>query len=200
MDTILPALSDEPCRYPDLCLSLSNRLIHCLTDIVASASNSSSPTLVLSVGSGSGLLEAHLQARWAAHPEGSNLEVRGVEIRTTPPARPVNRWLPEEYCSTVRGTWELSSDLKSAGALLFVYPREPGLISRYLLAAAEKQDSLLSTVVWLGPQADWQTFEACLRDAPGFGPIQIIQDCGLVEYEMMAVIRRPSIDTLPPPS
>ncbi|PSR78130.1 hypothetical protein BD289DRAFT_377027 [Coniella lustricola] len=182
----LPPLSDEPRRFPDLCLSLSRTLICSITDLLDLPDGS----LVLSVGSGSGLLEAHLQAHWASKP-GCTREIRGIEIRTAPSARPVNKWLPENLSSTVRGTWELSPELSSAGALLFVYPREPSLVDRYLLAAAKNGNGhALRTVIWLGPQADWETFEGCFRDVAGFAPLQIAQNCGTAEYEMLAVIQR----------
>lgn len=186
-NTSLPTLSDEPHRYPDLCLSLSHKLVCSITQLLEDQPDTS---LVLSVGSGSGLLEAHLQAHWSSQ-TGCFREIRGIEIRTAPGARPVNKWLPENLSSTVRGTWELSPELNSAGALLFVYPREPGLVNRYLLAAAENSNNeMLRTVIWLGPQADWETFQDCFRNVSGFAPLEMVQDCGLAEYEMMAIIKR----------
>ncbi|KUI62550.1 hypothetical protein VP1G_09665 [Cytospora mali] len=188
----LPHLSDTPRRYPDFCLSISTRLIHALTDILSSASSTQGgqhENLVLSVGSGSGLLEAHMQSLWSSLP-GCNLAIEGVEVRTAEEARPVNRYLSEEHYTTVRGTFEISPRGQEASALIFVYPREPVLIQRYLQAAREDEDSPLRTVVWLGPKADWDTFAYCLRDVPGFCSVEIPQDCGVVEYEMMVVIRR----------
>lgn len=193
-----PALEDDPHRYPDCCLTLSNRLIQSLTNILNSTDPIPEPNLVLSIGSGSGRLETHLQSHWLSTPS-CDLEIRGVEIRTPDDARPVNRWLPEQYYSTVQGTWQLSSDLQSAGALMFVYPRDPALISRYMLAAAQDQHSPLRTLVWLGPRADWPTFEDCLCGTPGFERIQFVEDCGMVQYEMMVVVRKapPVLFSLP---
>lgn len=188
----LPHLSDEPRRYPDFCLSISTRLIRTLTDLLASACSTfdrQKECLVLSVGSGSGLLEAYMQALCSSLP-GCKLSIEGVEVRTAGEARPVNRYLSEERYITVRGTFEVSQRGKEASALLFVYPREPVLIQRYLEAPREEEDGPLQTVVWLGPKADWDTFANCFRDVTGFGSVQVLEDCGVAEYEIMAVLQR----------
>ncbi|ROV97352.1 hypothetical protein VMCG_06914 [Cytospora schulzeri] len=185
----LPHLGDAPRRYPDFCLSISARLIRTLTDVLTSACSGREENLVISVGSGSGLLEAHMQSLWSSSP-GCNLTIEGVEVRTAGQARPVNRYLSEEHYTTVRGTFEVSPRAREASALMFVYPREPVLIQRYLQAAREDEDSPLRTVVWLGPKADWDTFDECLQGVPGFGSVEIPGDCGVVEYEMMAVLTR----------
>ncbi|KAK7731812.1 hypothetical protein SLS53_008633 [Cytospora paraplurivora] len=189
-----PRLSDTPQRYPDFCLSISARLTWALTNILTSACshpNAPKHNLILSIGSGSGLLEAHLQSLWSSSPS-NNLFIEGVEVRTAEEAPPVNRYLSEEQYTTVRGTFEISPRLREASALIFVYPREPGLIHRYLHAAGKDTNSPLRAVVWLGPKADWDSFAECLRGVPGFGPVEIPTNvtCGLVEYEMMGLIRR----------
>lgn len=188
----LPHLDDAPRRYPDFCLSISTRLIRTLTDILTSACSTpggQQKDVVLSVGSGSGLLEAHMQSLWSSLP-GCNLTIEGVEVRTAEEARPVNRYLSEEHYTTVRGTFEVSPRGREASALVFVYPREPVLIQRYLEAAREDDNSPLRTVMWLGPKADWATFAECLRDVPGFCSVEIPENCGVVEYEMLALLRR----------
>lgn len=188
----LPPLDDAPRRYPDFCLSISTQLIRTLTDVLSSACSTSGrqkENLVLSVGSGSGLLEAHLQSLWSSLPD-CNLTIEGVEVRTAEQARPVNRYLSEEHYATVRGTFEVSPRGRDASALIFVYPREPVLIQRYLQAARDDGNSPLQAVLWLGPKADWDTFAECLRDVPGFASVEIPGDCGAVEYEMMAVLQR----------
>lgn len=189
-----PRLSDTPRRYPDYCLSISTRLTWAMTNILTSACshpNAPKKNIILSVGSGSGLLEAHLQAFWSCSPS-NNLFIEGVEVRTAEESPPVNRYLSEEQYTTVRGTFEISPRLKDASALVFVYPREPGLVHRYLHAAGRDMSSPLRAVVWLGPRADWDSFAECLRGVPGFGPVEIPTnaECGLVEYEMMGLIRR----------
>lgn len=197
MELDLPPLNDEPNRYPDFCLSLSTPLIHCLTSVFTEAANQSESNLILSVGSGSGRLEAHLQDYWSSTLN-CNLSIHGVEIHVADNARPVNRYLPEQNCSTVQATWQLSPDLAIAGALLFVYPRDSELVLRYLQAASNQESNPLQAVVWLGPRADYRTFvgalqsalDAGLRDTLAFGPVEIIGAPGMAEYEMMALIRR----------
>lgn len=183
----LPELTDEPNRHPDCCLSLSTKLLTKLTDTFRPP-QPTGPTLhVLSVGSGTGLLEALLQAHWSSAPSGSNLTIHGVEVRAPGRSRPVNRYLRDGHASTVRGTWEVSPAAAGAGALLFVYPREPGLVARYVRAAGEG----LRLVVWLGPNVDWALFEACLADAapPGGGGVEVVGGSGLADYETMAIVR-----------
>ncbi|KAJ4416985.1 hypothetical protein N0V82_006434 [Gnomoniopsis sp. IMI 355080] len=197
MDLGLPPLSIEPKRYSDFCLSISLPLIHSLTGIFTEAANKSNSNLILSVGSGSGLLEAYLQSHWSATLN-CNLSVHGVEIYSEDDARPVNRYLPEQYCDTVKATWQLSPVLHAAAALLFVYPRDVKLVSRYLEAVQAQENSPLQAVVWLGPRADFDTFAVCLRAMSNgalqhnveFGPVEVIETSGLAEYEMMALIHR----------
>lgn len=196
-DLCLPPLSDEPTRYPDFCLSLSTPLIHALSNIFSEAATQSSSNLILSIGSGSGLLEAHLQSLWSST-SGCELSIHGVEVQTADEVAPVNRHLPEQNCSTVRGTSQLSSDLDTACALLFVYPRDPELVVRYLRAACDPNDSPLRVLVWLGPRADYDAFAGSLQSAldvgllrhMGFQSVEILDVHGMAGYEMMAVVRK----------
>lgn len=185
----LPELNDTPGRQPDFCLSISNKLIHTLTTILITTGPDSNNNLVLSVGSGSGLLEAHLLKHLTSFPEStSTFTIQGVEVRSPPTAAPVNKYLPEQHSATVRGTWELSPLLDAADTLLFVYPREPGLVTRYLVA----RPASLRIVLWLGPRADWEVFGGCLQGLEGFGDVDIIEgeNAGVAEFEMIAVVRR----------
>lgn len=187
----LPELSETPARHPDFCLSISTKLIHTLASILTTNCPISNDNLVLSVGSGSGLLEAHVLEHLkflseSAH--ASKFTIQGVEVRTTSTAAPVNKHLPEQNSTTVRGTWELSPLLEAADTLLFVYPRDPGLVSRYLAA----RPASLRVVLWLGPHADWEVFEGCFRGLDGFGDVDVIEggSAGVAEFEMIAVVRR----------
>lgn len=185
----LPELSDTPSRHPDFCLSISTKLIHTLTTIVATNGPVSNNNLILSVGSGSGLLEALLLKHLDALPDStSKFTIQGVEVRSSPAEAPVNKYLPEQHYTTVRGTWELSPLLDAAYMLLFVYPRKPGLVNRYL---AERPASL-RIVLWLGPRADWEVFGGCFQGLKGFGDVDIIEvdNSGVAEFEMIAVVRR----------
>ncbi|RYP61863.1 hypothetical protein DL771_009982 [Monosporascus sp. 5C6A] len=197
----LPEITDEPRHYPDCCLSISRGILDVLTDTFRTAAETG---LVLSIGSGSGLLEALLQSRWATVSAlasasasdnttaaattisaAASPRIEGVEVRAS-----VNRYLPAAAVGTVRGTWEVSPRARSdptVAALLFVYPRSPALVSRYLREAAA------SVAVWLGHRSDWPDFEPCFAGAPGFGgAVEVVGGCaaGLVEYEMMAIVRR----------
>lgn len=185
----LPKLRDDALRYPDYCLSISTGLVHLLTSVLNTSTAGRQPILVLSVGSGSGLLEAHLDALWCQDPD-CLISVEGIEVRTADDAKSVNKYLPEDRHSTVRGTWELSPRLDQAGALMFVYPREPGLVEKYLQAARDVPNGPFSIALWLGPKADWETFEESFTNVPGFGKPEVLQGFGMAEFEMMAYIRK----------
>ncbi|RYP32493.1 hypothetical protein DL767_005182 [Monosporascus sp. MG133] len=192
----LPEVTDEPKHYPDCCLSISRGLLDVLTDKFRTAAETG---LVLSIGSGSGLLEALLQSRWTAASESASVSasdnttsnatasprIEGVEVRSS-----VNRYLQAAAVGTVKGTWEVSPRARSdpaVAALLFAYPRSPALVSRYL------REAEVSVAVWLGHRSDWPDFEPCFAGAPGFdGAVEVVggRAAGLVEYEMMAVVRR----------
>lgn len=185
----LPEISDTPSRHPDFCLSISTKLIHTLTTIIANNGPVSDNNLILSVGSGSGLLETLLLNQLKALPDSiSKFTIQGVEVRSSPTEAPMNIYLPEQHCTTVRGTWELSPLLDAADTLIFVYPREPGLVNRYLAA----RPASLRIVLWLGPRADWEVFGGCFQGLEGFEDVSIIEDdnSGVAEFEMIAVVRR----------
>ncbi|RYO87784.1 hypothetical protein DL766_004618 [Monosporascus sp. MC13-8B] len=181
----LPEVTDEPKHYPDCCLSISRGLLDVLTDTFRTVAGTG---LVLSIGSGSGLLEALLQSRWTAAATSSTAafpRIEGVEVQAS-----VNRYLPAAAVGTVKGTWEVSPHVRSdpaVAALLFAYPRSPALVSRYL------RETEASAALWLGHRSDWPDFEPCFAGAPGFGgAVEVVggRAAGLVEYEMMAVLRR----------
>lgn len=191
MSLPLPPLTDDALGHPDCCLSLSTGLVHLLSSILNSCTDDQSPqsTLVLSVGSGSGLLEAHLDSHWSGDPN-CHLAMEGVEVRTPDDAKPVNRYLPDDKHSEVRGSWELSPRLSHAGALLFVYPREPALVAKYLQAAQDIPSGPLTVAVWLGPKTDWDNFEPSFTNVPSFGKPEVLQGFGIAEFEMIAWIRK----------
>ena len=80
----------------------------------------------------------------------------GVEVAAS---TPVNRFLPEQNALEVAGTWALAGEAEEAGALLFVYPRQRGLIETYL-----KKGSKLRMAVWIGPRCDVDDMTAPLKD------------------------------------
>lgn len=165
-------LSVEPRHYPDCCLALSRRLIDALADSLLQK-----PAVTLSIGSGSGLLEATLLKRHEDH-----IDVRGVEV-----ADLVHKHLPEQNTITVNGTWDLYPDAALATAWMFVYPREPRLLGRYIDTHGRGN---LDRIIWLGPKMDWQDYEPVFLKSD-FRSILVLPACGVAEYEMVAIASRP---------
>lgn len=192
----LPRLQDAPARHPNCCLSFSSKLIHILTRIFSSTANPDGTSTVLSIGSGSGLLEALLLAHVGAQDNSgaTDFNVEGVEVQQLSGKPPVNRYLPEQAIYTVRGTWDVVSRLQDSDvtALMFVYPRQPALVAEYIKAVAE-QGLRIQAIVWLGPMADWDVFEPCfMANDKQQTELDKMQgaEAGLDGYEMMAVLRR----------
>ncbi|KAI0864740.1 hypothetical protein F4860DRAFT_463311 [Xylaria cubensis] len=134
--TSLPLLTYEPTRHPGCCLSLSEPLlasIRTLLDSVPYLDNDgheSEPALILSVGSGTGLLEEllHVHLNNDDHVSAKKWRVEGVEVN---PA--VNIYLPEDRINHVLGTWAvLETRAREATVLMFVYPRDGALVRRYI--------------------------------------------------------------------
>jgi len=184
----LPPLSNEPQRHPQCCLSMSTGLINNLvSQIVLTPRTEQGP--ILSIGSGSGFVEAYLLETFAILPQDHShhgLLIEGVEVSS--PA-PMNEYLPEECTHIVNGTWDLCSRAEAASTLLFIYPRTPTLLYKYLEAFVKPEGKIV-LVVWLGPRADWVDFGPCLDGLPGFVEPIVIEDCGLAEYEMMSIVRK----------
>jgi hypothetical protein len=168
MSPDLPKLSTEPQHLADCCLSLSSHLLARLSQLLPSSG------LCLSIGSGTGLLEALLQK----HIPHSAIE--GVEVSAK-----VNKYLPSEQVNVVGGTWDLSSKASHASALMFVYPREPKLVTRYLEIAG----GAVRRILWMGPRVDWPDYEAVLLESE-FSTLNLIDDSGLASYEMLVLILR----------
>ncbi|KAK4188263.1 hypothetical protein QBC35DRAFT_473718 [Podospora australis] len=183
----LPELSNQPTRYPPSCASLSIPLLHFLHKTLPAP-----PSLILSIGSGPGLLEA----LFLQHFPSRSSSFFGVEVSVPEGKPPVNRFLPEQNALTVNGTWAVLSeedteelnDAEPAKGLLFVYPRQPGLIKEYLHKAATE----VEVVVWIGPRCDEGVFKGVLeawgdRDHEGGGQGG---QMAVEEGEMVAVYRR----------
>ncbi|KAF2757886.1 hypothetical protein EJ05DRAFT_500411 [Pseudovirgaria hyperparasitica] len=173
----LPDISDVPQKYSDCCLSISQILLDQVYSLVLL------PTTLLSIGSGTGLLEALLQKH---HPE---LNVEGVEVRS---ASNLVQYLFTDALNTVSGTWDLSNRALEAGAWMFVYPREPKLIQQYL---EHRSNGIVKLVMWLGPVVDWKDYEAIFSQAQQeqrWSRVNVRNgaDAGLVAYEMMAWMTR----------
>ena len=106
-------LAEDSKHFSDCCAGVSRPLIQTLVYRLPV-----DPAIVLSIGSGSGLLEATL-----LHHSYGKLNLYGVEVPSC-----VNLHLPPERLLRVPCTRSLHSDAFFASALLFVYPRSAELI------------------------------------------------------------------------
>ncbi|KAL2871942.1 uncharacterized protein BJX67DRAFT_376792 [Aspergillus lucknowensis] len=169
----LPDLSPIPTAYSDCCLSLSFPLITHLASLLPQK-----PHFTLSIGSGSGLLEALITQNFP------NVLVEGVEVNSS-----VNTYIAEQDMNVVTGTWDLSYRATQARAWMFVYPREPGLVGRYL----ETHGDGVETILWLGPRVDWGDYEGCFKRS-GFEDVSLHEGegIGVAEFEILIVVRRSS--------
>lgn len=98
----------------------------------------------------------------------------------------VNRFLPEERMHTVAGGWGLCARARDAAAWMFVYPRDPALVSKYLDQFA---DGAVERVLWLGPRYDWADYEGCFAGSV-FSQVEILEDIGVAGYECAVLARR----------
>lgn len=116
----------------------------------------------------------------------STTAVVGVEVNST-----VNNYLHEESMLIVAGTWDLCHAAAAAHAWLFVYPRDPRLVSRYLQLYS---DTAVQLVVWLGPRADWGVYERVFKSSV-MNSVDVPKECGLAPYEMLALARKDGLKT-----
>jgi len=168
-------LSAKPISHPDCCLSLSTPLVTTLAGYLPEF-----PDLVLSIGSGSGLLERLLTAR---HPQ---LRIQGVEIQDV---EGINKHLPEEDVFTVVGSIGSGVTCERASvatAWMFVYPRTPLLVRNYVQRYG---GDCVDIIIWLGPKSDWEDFAPAFQSAAFENP-QEIMDCGLPAYETMVIVQK----------
>lgn len=207
--TTLRALSDSPRHFPDCCLSLSTVLfskVHEILQAIDRAENGTDGTsTVLSVGSGSGLFEAHLQSYIIDKDTNSmpRFVVEGVEVNASPG---LNRYLSEGSVHIVDGTWDLCTRVASPDVKcwIFVYPRQPSLVLKYFQtflvnsqALDSQENENLNTlagveqIIWLGPKSDWYDFASVFKELETIGwkdaEIMNAEECGIVEYELMVV-------------
>lgn len=138
----LPPLAAIPTAYAGCCLALSKTLLDFMATLLPRP-----PSLVLSIGSGYGLLEAYLATQT------QNRHIIGVEV-----APSSNLYLPDGQHRIVVGSRFLEPLAADAKTWLFVYPRRVGLVREYL---AEFEDGKVDRIVWAGPHADWHDFEDC---------------------------------------
>lgn len=165
----LPQLSILPTHHPDCCCSLSIPLIDTLVKLLWPA-----PSLMISIGSGTGLLEALLLKKR------SQITLKAIEASNT-----ANQYMREEDLHIVRGTWDICYLAADAKTWLFVYPREPHLLSRYLQAYGSRSVRL---IIWIGPKADFSDYEEAMC-MPNWQN-RLVEDSGLSHYELMVIWER----------
>lgn len=166
----LPTLTNKAIVYSGCCLALSTPLLAHLYSLLPSAR-----ALALSIGSGFGLLEALLNA------SPYNAQIVGVEVAPSP-----NIYLPAQHHRVVHGTRFLEPLAAEAQAWLFVYPRRVGLVSEYM---AEYGHGSVQTIVWVGPQADWDDYKGCFT-ASWDVRIQNADEVGGKAWETVAVAKK----------
>ena len=171
----LPQLSDIAAQHPDCCCSLSKTLIAKIASLLSTELG-----LALSIGSGTGLLEALLLDYQPT------MNLRAVEV-----SKAVNKYLRGDLMETVNGTWALCNSAHDAGSWLFVYPREAGLIKRY---AQDFGQGSTKKIIWIGPLADLQEIQDSYLPS-AIWKREILEDCGLSDYETMVLWTRLDIRT-----
>ncbi len=164
----LPVISPSSTQHPDCCVSLSAKLISTLRNLIPYL-----PATALSIGSGSGLLEALILD------EQRNMGLFGVEVSSQ-----VNKYLPAERLHVVEGTWALDPTADSAQTWLFIYPRKPDLLKNYL---EEYGSGAVRRLIWLGPKVDSKEYERIVERHSAGWQRENVKGCDLVSYELMNV-------------
>ena len=142
----LPELSLEPGFHRHCCTSLSIVKMQSILKVLPNGHCS-----ILSIGSGSGLLEVLLTQ------ENPRLHIEGVEVSDS-----INKYLPVDRMNIVRGTWDVCGRAAHVSSWLFVYPRSPDLVRKYLERFGQSPD--LEVILWIGPRDDWLEYELVLKD------------------------------------
>ncbi|CEN62432.1 hypothetical protein ASPCAL09066 [Aspergillus calidoustus] len=168
----LPSLTQTPTLYPNCCLSLSTPFLTHLASLLPTH-----PHFTLSIGSGSGQLEALITTNHR------DVRIEGVEVNSS-----VNLYIEEQDMNFVTGTWELCSRAAQAKAWMFVYPREPKLLMKYIETYGGGE---VAEILWLGPKVDWSDYEGCFEQS-GFKDVGIYEggNIGGAEFEVLAVVRK----------
>lgn len=157
-------------HFPDCCAGLSWPLLEALASRLPPL-----PGLVLSIGSGSGLLEAML-----LHATDRQVNICGVEVGAA-----VNRHLPAERVLRVPRSASIHPEAMLASSLVFVYPRHATLIASYLAYI----DGALEQLVWLGHRGDWPEAKEII--ARSFDTLELVEGDGLPDYELLAIASVP---------
>jgi hypothetical protein len=88
--------------------------------------------------------------------------------------------------NVVGGGWGLYPSAQQATAWMFVYPRDPKLITKYIDSYG---DQAVEMIVWVGPRVDWADYEPCFCKS-AFSNWSVLENIGLTPYETAIVARR----------
>ena len=132
------------------------------------------PALTLSIGSGSGLLEALLLHQRPA------LNLKAVEL-----PKVKNIYMPVDKMAIVNGDKDICPLAADASAWMFVYPREALLLQQYVLAFGNAECKL---IIWVGEKADLPELEHNFLGKKWIK--EDIEKCGLKDDDLMTLWRR----------
>ena len=166
MTKLMDELSESPRQLSDCCAGISKPLIHLLVDRLQRG-----PGRILSVGCGAGRLEATL-----IEASGS-LDLYGVEVPSC-----ATKHLPDDRILRVTGTTSVHASAQSASTLMFIYPRDPSLVAKYIAAGV---NGGMKQVMWLGHRSDWPDFEPAMVE--NTGEVELIDGRGIAPYELLVV-------------
>ncbi|KAK3674693.1 hypothetical protein LTR78_005415 [Recurvomyces mirabilis] len=167
VETALGRLGNKPVYFADCCAGISWLLLESLAARLPPA-----PALVLSIGSGSGLLEGIL-----LRATDEVVNIYGVEVGSCQ-----NKHLPLERILRVPCTASVHTDAMLASTLLFVYPRKVELIRNYIDSF---RDGAVEQVVWYGHKSDWPEVKKEL--SPFLFTIETIGEPDIADHEILVV-------------
>ena len=162
---------DSPIHLADCCSSLSVSFLKQLASLLPP-----DPALILSIGSGTGLLEALLLD------QRPTLDLRAVEVPSTN-----NKYMSADRIEIVNGYRDLCNLAAEASAWMFVYPRDIWLLQKYVQAFGGQKCIL---IIWVGPRAD----QLGSRFFSEMWMKESLEECSLKDYETMALWRRHPLD------
>ena len=165
----LPRLSNVPLQHADCCAALSSTLVAKFAQSLPTG-----PDLTISIGSGSGILEALILR------DRPDICLQAIEV-----SRDINRYLSAKNLQIVSGTWELCALAANAMAWIFVYPREFSLVEKYLQNFG---GAAVQILIFLGPKADLPNMEAVMKSRAW--KMESIEECGASQYEALLLWKR----------
>lgn len=165
----LPRLSNVPVQHADCCAALSSTLVAKFAQSLPTG-----PALTISIGSGSGILEALILRD---RPE---ICLQAIEV-----SRDINRYLSAKNMQIVSGTWELCPLAAHPMAWIFVYPREFPLVEKYL---QNFDVAAVQILIFLGPKAALPNMEAVMESRAW--KMESIEKCGASQYEALLLWKR----------